>query len=68
MTALERERVFNAIDNASNEHIGLLYKSVAGVNPFTKHAAMLPSKIREETIKKVKEMIDTGFLNFTANE
>lgn len=68
MTKAERDRVFSVIDNASNEHIGLLHKSVSGVNPFTKHANVLPSKVREETIKKVKEMIDKGALTFKIND
>ncbi len=60
----EKEKVFHKLSNASNEDLAKIYASVAGYDPFKRHSLILPSKVREETLKKIKEMIDKGAINF----
>lgn len=62
----EKEKVHHAINNATNEHLGVLYKSVAGYDPFKRHSLTLPSVVRERTITAIKMMIDKGDLKFQA--
>lgn len=56
----EKEKLFSAIDKATNEELAQIYKSVAGFDPFVKHRLDLPSEVRTRTITKIKEMIDKG--------
>jgi predicted secreted protein len=56
----EKDKLFAAIDKATNPELAQIYKSVAGFDPFTKYKMDLPSEVRTRTIAKIKEMIDKG--------
>lgn len=56
----EKDKLFAAINKASNAELAQIYKSVAGFDPFVKYRLDLPSEVRTRTIAKVKEMIDKG--------